>query len=69
MMGRSMGADSQTVEKPADLAPQLEAAIASGRPTVLDVRIDREIRPLGYRELGSSANSSSDAELRLGEDE
>jgi len=46
MMGRSMGAHGITVEKPADLAPQLEAAIASGRPTVLDVRIDREIRPL-----------------------
>jgi acetolactate synthase-1/2/3 large subunit len=46
MMARSMGADGFTVEKPADLAPQLEAAIASGRPTVLDVRIDREIRPL-----------------------
>jgi acetolactate synthase-1/2/3 large subunit len=46
MMARSMGADGLTVEKPADLAPQLEAAIASGRPTVLDVHIDREIRPL-----------------------
>jgi len=46
MMARSMGAVGHTVEKPADLAPQLEAAIASGKPTVLDVRIDREIRPL-----------------------
>jgi acetolactate synthase-1/2/3 large subunit len=46
MMARSMGAAGHTVEKPADLAPQLEAAIASGRPTVLDVRIDREVRPL-----------------------
>src|SRR5579864_3329880 len=46
MMARSMGAVGQTVEKPADLAPQLEAAIRSGRPTVLDVRIDREVRPL-----------------------
>jgi acetolactate synthase-1/2/3 large subunit len=46
MMARSMGAEGVTVEKPADLGPQLEAAIASGRPTVLDVRIDREIRPL-----------------------
>jgi acetolactate synthase-1/2/3 large subunit len=46
MMARSMGADGITIEKPADLAPQLEAAIASGRPTVLDVRIDRDIRPL-----------------------
>jgi acetolactate synthase I/II/III large subunit len=46
MMARSMGAVGHTIEKPADLAPQLEAAIASGKPTVLDVRIDREIRPL-----------------------
>ena len=46
MMARSMGASGVTVEKPADLAPQLEAAIASGKPTVLDVRIDREVRPL-----------------------
>jgi len=34
------------VEKPGDLAPQLEAAIASSRPAVLDVRIDREVRPI-----------------------
>jgi acetolactate synthase I/II/III large subunit len=46
MMARSMGAEGYTVEKPADLAPQIEAAIRSGRPTVLDVRIDREVRPL-----------------------
>ncbi len=46
MMARSMGAVGETVEKPTDLAPRLEAAIASSRPTVLDVRIDREIRPL-----------------------
>jgi len=45
-MARSMGANGVTVEKPGDLASQLEAAIASKRPTVLDVRIDREIRPL-----------------------
>jgi acetolactate synthase-1/2/3 large subunit len=45
-MARSMGAVGERVEKPADLAPQLEAAIASGKPTVLDVRIDREVRPL-----------------------
>ncbi|MFP5276930.1 MAG: thiamine pyrophosphate-binding protein [Acidobacteriota bacterium] len=46
MLARSMGAEGYTVERPADLAPQLEAAIRSGRPTVLDVRIDREVRPL-----------------------
>ena len=46
MMARSMGAEGRTIERPQDLAPALDAAIASGRPTVLDVRIDREIRPL-----------------------
>jgi len=45
-LGRSMGADGSIVEKPADLAGQLEAAIASNRPTVLDVRVDPDIRPL-----------------------
>jgi acetolactate synthase-1/2/3 large subunit len=46
MMARSMGALGATVERPQDFAPQLEAAIASGKPAVLDVRIDREVRPL-----------------------
>lgn len=46
MMARSMGATGLLVEKPCDLAPQLEAAIASQKPTVLDVRIDREVRPI-----------------------
>ena len=45
-MARAMGAAGVTVEKPADLAPQLEAAIASNRPTVLDVRVAREARQL-----------------------
>jgi acetolactate synthase-1/2/3 large subunit len=45
-MARSMGADGWLVEKPADLAGQLEAAIVSNRPTVLDVRVDPDIRPL-----------------------
>jgi acetolactate synthase-1/2/3 large subunit len=45
-MARSMGATGITVEKPADVAPQLEAAIASNKPVVLDVRVDRESRPL-----------------------
>ena len=45
-MARSMGADASIVEKPADLAGQLEAAVASNRPTVLDVRVDPDVRPL-----------------------
>ncbi|MGH3492914.1 MAG: thiamine pyrophosphate-dependent enzyme, partial [Sciscionella sp.] len=35
-----MGAVGMTVEKPAELGPALEAALASGRPTVLDVHVD-----------------------------
>jgi acetolactate synthase-1/2/3 large subunit len=45
-LARSMGAEGRTVEKPADLAGQLEVAMASHRPTVLDVRVDPDIRPL-----------------------
>jgi acetolactate synthase-1/2/3 large subunit len=33
------------VERPQDLGEQLRQAINSGQPTVLDVHIDREIRP------------------------
>jgi acetolactate synthase-1/2/3 large subunit len=46
LMARSMGALGATVERPADFAPQLEAALAAGRPAVLDVRVDRDVRPL-----------------------
>ena len=46
MMARSMGAVGVSVSDPRDFAPQLEAAMGSGRPTVIDVRVDREARPL-----------------------
>jgi acetolactate synthase-1/2/3 large subunit len=46
MMARSMGAAGTTVERPADFAEQLQIALASGKPAVLDVRVDREVRPL-----------------------
>ncbi|GGL09433.1 thiamine pyrophosphate-binding protein [Mangrovihabitans endophyticus] len=44
-MARAMGADGTVVERPGDLAGRLEAALASGRPTVLDVRVDPQVRP------------------------
>jgi acetolactate synthase I/II/III large subunit len=44
-MARSMGAQGVTVERPQDLAEQLRHAVQSERPTVLDVRVDREVRP------------------------
>lgn len=44
-MARSMGADGIRVERPQDLGEQLRLALQSHRPTVLDVRVDREITP------------------------
>ncbi|GIK80271.1 MAG: hypothetical protein BroJett024_13760 [Alphaproteobacteria bacterium] len=39
-----MGANGVVVEEPRDFAEQLEQAIRSERPTVLDVRMDREAK-------------------------
>jgi acetolactate synthase-1/2/3 large subunit len=44
-MARSMGADGTLVEAPGDLRDALAAAFESGRPTVLDVRVDSEVAP------------------------
>jgi acetolactate synthase I/II/III large subunit len=44
-LARAMGAQGITVERPQDLGEQLRYALQSNRPTVLDVHIDREIRP------------------------
>jgi acetolactate synthase-1/2/3 large subunit len=45
LMARSMGADGVTVERPQDLREQVDGAIASGRPTLLDVRVDALVSP------------------------
>jgi acetolactate synthase-1/2/3 large subunit len=42
---RAAGAEGVTVTEQADFAPALEHAIASGRPTLLDVHVDAEVRP------------------------
>lgn len=47
MLARSFGADGVRVEKAGEFGPAVEAAMASGKPTVLDVRVDREVRPRG----------------------
>lgn len=39
-MARAMGADGMTVERPGEVSTALAAAIASGRPTVIDVQVD-----------------------------
>ena len=38
-----MGGDGVTITKPGDIAGAVESAIQSGRPTVIDVKIDRDI--------------------------
>lgn len=45
-LARSFGAQASLVESPGDLEGTLGAAIASGQPTLVEVRIDREIRPV-----------------------
>lgn len=45
-MARSMGGDGVRVTAPGDLAPAIEAALASGRPTVLDVTVDDAVQPV-----------------------
>lgn len=45
MLARSMGADGVCVEQPGDLREQIAAALSSGRPTVLDVRVDADVLP------------------------
>lgn len=45
-MARAMGAEGALVERPQDLRPLLDDALRSNRPYVLDVRVDREARPL-----------------------
>ena len=44
-LARACGVHGVTVTKPGDFAPALEAAIASGKPALLDVHVDAEVRP------------------------
>lgn len=44
-LARSMGADGVTIERPGDLREHLVDAVRSGRPTLLDVRVDTQVSP------------------------
>jgi acetolactate synthase-1/2/3 large subunit len=46
-LARACGADGIRVERPRDLAPALEHALGANAPFVLDVHVDRDIRPPG----------------------
>lgn len=43
MMGRSMGAEGIKVERPGDLGSAVQTALASGKPTVIDVIVESEV--------------------------
>lgn len=45
-MASSMGANGVRVERPQDLREQLDVALASRRPTLLDVRVQADVAPL-----------------------
>jgi len=46
-LARAHGVDGVTITRTGDLAPALRHAIASGKPWVLDVHVDAEVRPPG----------------------
>ena len=44
-VAEALGGHGEHVERPDDLAPALERALASGKPSVIDVRIDGVAAP------------------------
>jgi acetolactate synthase-1/2/3 large subunit len=66
MIARGMGAQGIRVERPSDLGDQLQMAIASGLPTVLDVQVQPDVsrRTAGVLDfpplLGSAPNYDPD---------
>jgi acetolactate synthase-1/2/3 large subunit len=47
MLARSFGVEGARVERPADLEGAIETAIKSNKPYLVEVVVDREIRPVG----------------------
>ena len=44
LLAQSMGAQGVRVERPEDIGAKVRAALASGKPTVLDVRVQADVR-------------------------
>jgi acetolactate synthase-1/2/3 large subunit len=42
-MAEAMGVYGRKIENPADIAPEIDKALASGKPAVLDVIIDGKV--------------------------
>ena len=51
MVAEGLGAYGQLVESPEDLAPAFERAVASGRPALLNVPVQRAVSPRGERAI------------------
>jgi acetolactate synthase-1/2/3 large subunit len=47
MLARSFGVDALRVDRPGDLESALETAIRANRPYLVEVPVDRDIRPIG----------------------
>ena len=47
MLARSMGVAGARVERPGDIEGAIETAIKAGKPYLVEVVVDREIRPVG----------------------
>jgi acetolactate synthase I/II/III large subunit len=47
MLARSMGVDATRVERAGDIEGAVETAIAANRPYLVEVVVDREVRPVG----------------------
>ncbi|HUP94617.1 MAG TPA: thiamine pyrophosphate-binding protein [Burkholderiales bacterium] len=47
MLARSMGVAGTRVERPGDIEGAIETAIKAGKPYLVEVVVDREIRPVG----------------------
>jgi len=44
LLGQAMGARGIRIDRPQDIGEQVKAAFASGKPTILDVRVQADIR-------------------------
>ena len=47
LLARSIGVEGVRVERPAELAGAVENALKAGNPYLVEVVVDREIRPVG----------------------
>ncbi|HEX9040486.1 MAG TPA: thiamine pyrophosphate-requiring protein [Trebonia sp.] len=64
----SLGLQGIYIDKPDDLAPAWERALAAGRPTLLDVRVDPSIPPIPPHATFEQAKDAAKAILKGDED-